>query len=81
MSEVYLSHAGYTGSVEVSLEDDCLFGKIVQISDLVTYEADTVGGLRAAFIESVQYYIEKCKQDGLEPERPDPGRPLAATPS
>jgi predicted HicB family RNase H-like nuclease len=81
MSSVYLSHAGYTGSVEVSLEDDCLFGKILYIRDLVTYEADTVPGLKAAFVESVQYYIKKCKQNGFEPERPDPGRPLAATPS
>lgn len=81
MSEVYLKHAGYTGSVEVSLEDSCLFGKILYIRDLVTYEAETVAGLKAAFAESVQHYLDTCKQDGFEPDRPDSGPGLAASPS
>jgi predicted HicB family RNase H-like nuclease len=81
MSEVYLSHAGYRGSVEVSLGDDCLFGKILQIRDLVTYEAETVSGLKGAFVESVQHYLAQCEQDGLEPDRPDPGLSQAVPPA
>lgn len=48
---------GYQGTVEVSIDDGVLFGKIANINDLVTYEADTVAGLRKAFEEAVADYI------------------------
>ena len=34
-----LFYKGFTGSAEVSIEDQCLFGKIEFIGDLITYEA------------------------------------------
>jgi len=33
-----LKHQGYIGSIEASLEDNCLFGKILFIKALVSYE-------------------------------------------
>lgn len=32
----YLEHKGYQGTVEYSAEDECLFGKIIGINDLIT---------------------------------------------
>lgn len=65
MSEHALTHKGYTGSAEVSLEDDCLHGKILFISDLVTYEAETVPGLRTEFVAAVENYLAQCADMGL----------------
>ncbi|HBL97182.1 MAG TPA: toxin-antitoxin system HicB family antitoxin, partial [Psychrobacter sp.] len=36
----YFSYKGYTGSIEVSTEDLCLFGKIQMIQDLVMYDGE-----------------------------------------
>ena len=55
---IMLEFKGYQGSVEVSIGDGVLFGKITNINDLVTYEADTVAGLRKAFEDAVDDYIE-----------------------
>jgi predicted HicB family RNase H-like nuclease len=70
MSEQSLTHKGYTGSAGVSLEDDCLHGKVLFISDLVTYEAETVPGLRTAFKEAVENYLAHCADKGLPADEP-----------
>ncbi len=64
-----LQYKGYLGSVECSFEDGCLFGKILHINDLVTYEAQTVPELEAEFKESVDDYIATCTQAGKEPDK------------
>ena len=46
----YLKYKGYTGSVEYSEEDKCLFGKVQGLSkDSITYEGSTVEELTADF--------------------------------
>lgn len=70
MSNQSLCHRGYEGSAEVSLEDDCLYGKILFISDLVNYEAQTVPDLRKAFEEAVEYYLAHCAEKGVPADDP-----------
>ncbi|MES2319073.1 MAG: hypothetical protein V4631_16475 [Pseudomonadota bacterium] len=60
MNNQLLTYKGYQGSAEVSLEDDCLFGRLLFLSDLVTYEAQTVTALRQPFEAAVDYYLEQC---------------------
>ena len=64
---------GYSGSAKVSIEDGCLFGKIEHISDLVTYEADTIELLEHEFKLAVDSYLETCKEAGLVPKKPFKG--------
>lgn len=52
-----LSHRGYTGSVEYSAEDKVYFGKILHITDLVSYEAETPSKLKIEFADAVDDYI------------------------
>lgn len=37
-----LSYKDYNGTVEYSKEDNCLFGKVVGIKSLLSYEGDSV---------------------------------------
>ena len=41
-----LSYKGYYGSVEYSLEDDVLYGKVIGIKGLLSYEGQTLDELR-----------------------------------
>lgn len=68
MSKV-LQYNGYYGSVDFSIDDGVLYGKILFINDLVTYEAETLPGLITAFHEEVDDYIDFCRQVGKEPEK------------
>lgn len=64
-----LEHNGYFGSVEYSSGDGVLHGKVIGISDLVTYAGRSVKELKEAFEESVEDYLETCKELGKEPDR------------
>jgi predicted HicB family RNase H-like nuclease len=68
-----LQHNGYHGTVETSVEDGVLHGKILFISDTVTYEAETVPQLRQAFFEAVDDYLETCAEVGKSPDKPASG--------
>jgi len=68
-----MRHKGYVGSVECSVEDNCLHGQILHVNDLVTYEAEMPAELQAVFEEAVDDYIETCAQVGKEPDRPFKG--------
>jgi predicted HicB family RNase H-like nuclease len=64
-----LLYKGYHGSAEVSVYDECLFGKIQGIDALVTYEGKDFSALKKAFEESVDSYLSLCKRNGINPEK------------
>lgn len=65
-----LEHNGYQGSIEVDVGTDLLFGKLLFVNDLVTYEAKTVPDLRKEFQAAVDDYLVTCQQLGREPQQP-----------
>lgn len=68
-----LQYKNFYGSIEFSLEDSVLFGKLLYVNDLVTYEGETLQELHQAFCESVDDYIAFCEKMGKEPEKPFKG--------
>ena len=45
-----LKYKGYSGSVEYSEEDSCLFGKVLGLKkDCITYEGETISELKSDF--------------------------------
>lgn len=69
-----LQHNGYHGSVEYSAEDDVLHGRVLNISDIVTYEGSTLEEIKAHFREAVDGYLRMCTELGEAPDRPASGR-------
>ena len=54
---------------EFDVDDDVFVGRLVGIRDVVSFHADTVDGLKAAFVEAVDDYLDACKQENKAPER------------
>ncbi len=69
-----LEHKGYLGSVEFDVEENLLHGEVIGIRDVVTFEGASVDELRHAFQESVDDYLDYCKQRGEKPDKPWSGR-------
>jgi predicted HicB family RNase H-like nuclease len=61
-----LEYKGYFGSVAYSAEDEVLHGRVEFIRDLVTYEGKDAKGIKAAFQEAVDDYLELCEAEGLK---------------
>ena len=68
-----MQYNGYLGSVDYSLEDKCLHGKILHINDLVTFEAEKVSELEQEFRNAVDDYLATCKKLDREPDKPFKG--------
>lgn len=64
-----LKYLDYQGSVEVDLERDEIRGKLLFVTDLVTYVAATPGALQAAFEDAVDDYLATCESLGRAPQK------------
>ena len=64
-----MSYKGYSARVEYDDEDGIFTGRIAGIRDGVGFHADTVEGLREAFREAVEDYLDTCAKIGKEPQR------------
>ncbi|WP_339651641.1 type II toxin-antitoxin system HicB family antitoxin [uncultured Salegentibacter sp.] len=65
----YLEYKGYLGTVEFSADDKVFLGKIQGINDLILFEGESVTELENNFKESVDDYLETCKEIGKEPNK------------
>ena len=70
----FLKYKGYTGSVEYSEEDQCLFGKVQGMTkDSISYEGNTVDELTSDFHGAVDDYLKLCEEKGVSPRKPYTG--------
>lgn len=74
-----LMYKGYTGRIEIDLDVDILFGRVVDITDIITFQGNTILEARQAFQESIDDYLSYCEELGQEPERPFSGKILFRT--
>lgn len=68
-----IKYKNYFGTVEFDDKANIFHGEIVNIRDVITFEGTTVKELRKAFKDSVDDYLEFCKERGEEPEKPFSG--------
>lgn len=68
-----LSYKGYHGSVEYSLKDNILYGKVIDINGLISYEGKTIDELKKDFQGAVDDYLTICADNGEQPEKPYSG--------
>ena len=60
----------YYAKINYEDETSTFYGKIEDIDDLISFESDTVEGLRREFQMVINEYIEDCKESGKEPNKP-----------
>ena len=68
-----MKYKDYYAGIKYEDETSTFYGKIEDIDDLISFEADTVDGLKKEFEESVEEYIESCKQNNRQPNKPYKG--------
>lgn len=64
-----LKYKDFYGSAEIDLEAGVCRGKLLFIDDLVTYQADTVAGLKKEFENAVEDYLVTCVEVGKAPQK------------
>lgn len=69
-----MTFKGYTARVEIDDRDSILIGRLLGVRDVVGFHASDVAGLRVAFEEAVNDYLETCAKIGKPPEKPASGK-------
>ena len=70
----YIEHKGYFGTVEYSAEDNILYGQVVGIRGLISYEGNSIDELKADFAEAIDDYLIECEAVGKKPQQPYNGQ-------
>lgn len=60
-------YKGYYGIMEVDVKTDSIYGRVLYIRGLITFQATTVRQAKIEFAKSVDDYIEFCKELNKEP--------------
>lgn len=75
-----MKYQGYTARVEYDAKDNIFVGKVLGMSDALTFHGASIDELRGDFEFAVDHYIAACKAAGVAPERPASGRLLLRLP-
>jgi predicted HicB family RNase H-like nuclease len=76
-----MSYKGYTAVIEVDIEAGILFGRVLDINDVITFKGKTVDEAREEFYKSVDDYLAFCEDLGEEPDKSFSGKlPFRTTP-
>jgi predicted HicB family RNase H-like nuclease len=69
-----MEYKGYVGTVQFDEEAEIFHGEVINLRDVITFQADSVEGLKREFHQSINDYLEFCKIRGEEPEKPFSGK-------
>jgi predicted HicB family RNase H-like nuclease len=69
-----MKYKGYTGVVELDEDSETLFGRVIGLREVITFQAGSVPEVIQAFHDSVDVYLEFCAARGERPEKPYSGQ-------
>ena len=69
-----MGYKSYIAEVEIDDERGVLHGRVVNTRDVITFEGRSVDELRQAMADSIEDYLEYCRELGRAPDKPFSGR-------
>ena len=69
-----IEYKGYIGIVTYDSDAKLFHGDVVNTRDVITFQGTTVNEIEKAFIESIDDYLDWCKEEGVAPEKPYSGK-------
>ena len=69
-----MNYKGYIGSVEYDDENRVFTGTVINTRTVITFHGSSVDELEKEFHTSVDDYLQWCREDGIEPEKPYSGK-------
>ena len=68
------NYKGYTGKIDYDDEAGIFHGEVINTRDVITFQGASVKELKKALRDSVEDYLEFCRERGEEPDRPFSGK-------
>jgi predicted HicB family RNase H-like nuclease len=71
-----MEYKGYESVVEFNEAANLLHGEVLNLNDVITFQADCTADLEQAFHDSVDDYLAFCAENDRAPEKPYSGNLL-----
>lgn len=68
-----MEYKNYLANVKYDAEADIFHGEVINIRDVITFQGKSTEELHRALTDSVEDYLEFCKERGEEPNPPFSG--------
>lgn len=75
-----MKYKGYQGHVTYDEEAKLFHGEVIGLRDVITFQGTSVEELEQAFKDSVDEYLDFCKELGRSPEKPFSGKLILRLP-
>jgi predicted HicB family RNase H-like nuclease len=66
-----MKYKGYRAKLDWDSSVNKYFGKLLNLKEEVEFEAQTMSEAKRAFRAAVEEYLKYCKDNGIEPEKPE----------
>lgn len=76
-----LKYKGYNGFVEYDGKAKLFHGEVLDTKDVITFQGKSVSEIEKSFRESIDDYLEFCKERNEEPDKPFSGKFVLRVPS
>lgn len=76
-----MNYQGYAGQIDIDEDANVLFGRVLDLRDVITFKGEMIAEAKQAFQDSVDDYLEFCQELNQEPDKPFSGKlPFRNTP-
>ena len=69
-----MNYKGYIATVEYDEHSRIFAGEVLNTRAVITFQGSTVDEIEQEFHNSVDDYLDWCREDGVSPEKPYSGR-------
>ena len=64
-----MEYKGYHAKIEYSPEDETFVGEVFGIADTLVFDGQSIEELRTMFHETIDDYLETCRELGKQPDK------------
>jgi len=75
-----MTYKGYTARVEFDPRDNIFWGKVLGITDSITFEGETVADLTRDFHNAIDDYLQDSAATGRQAQKPASGKLMLRVP-
>lgn len=69
-----MKYKDYEAAVKFDEEAEIFYGEVINTRDVITFQGSSVEELKKAFEDSVEDYLEFCRERDEEPDKPFTGK-------
>ncbi len=69
-----LTYKGFIAEVDYDDNAEVFFGTVIKVQTIMSFRDASVMELKASFEDVVETYLDDCRREGLDPEKPFSGK-------